>query len=113
MPRKSIADLRKAIEEAPEMTAEHRQQMLELVDSLEKEVTTAVELPEEARQSDGAEKLRGAIAVVEDVVRRRSEGEEPDHDLGERLSELEARVEMVALEHPVIANVLAAISRLV
>ena len=110
MPSKSIVDLRSAIESAPEMTAEHREQMLALVDALAKEV--AVAAPE---SGEGSEKLRGAIAVTGEVIRKRSAGEDApeEHDLGERLSELEEKVELVALEHPVIANVLAAIARLV
>jgi len=110
MPRQCINDLRKAIEDAPEMTVRHRDEMLALVDSLAKEV-------EEGRAEEGpkAEELRGAIAVAGDVVRKRGGGaeSEEDHDLGERLAELEEKVEMVALEHPVIANVLTAIARLV
>ena len=110
MPKQSILDLKSAIEAAPEMTPEHREEMLALVASLEQEVDTAGE-PENSEKS---EKLRGAIAVAGEVVRKRGKEEaDEDHDLGERLAELEEKVELVALEHPVIANALAAIARLV
>ncbi len=56
MPKQSIADLKKVIEDAPEMTAEHRAQMLALVDSLVKEVEAGG-----AENSEQSEKLRGAI----------------------------------------------------
>jgi hypothetical protein len=93
------------------MTAEHREQMLALIDSLEKEVATVGTVAEE---NESVEKLRGAIRVTGEVLRQRAAGEEQegDQDLGERLSELEGKVEIVALEHPVVANVLAAIARL-
>ena len=112
MPKQSIVDLRNAIESAPEMTAQHREEMLALVDSLAKEVAGA-----ESGDPAGAEKLREAIAVAGEAVRRRA-GEggkeaQEDHDLADRLSDLEEKVEMVAIEHPVIANVLAALGRLV
>ena len=59
----------------------------------------------------------GAIAAAGDVVRQRTAGAGErageEHDLKDRLTELEAKAEMIALEHPVIANVLAAIARLV
>lgn len=111
MPSQSITDLRNAIEAAPEMTAEHREQMLALVNSLEKEVASAGAVED----GETTERLRGAIVVAGDVVRKRTAGKQADegHDLSERLTELEQKVEMVAVEHPVIANVLAAISRLV
>ena len=113
MPKQSIVDLKNAIESAPEMTAQHREEMLGLVDSLAKEVDGA-----ESEDLASAEKLREAIAVAGEAVRRRAEkggqeAEEEDHDLAERLSELEEKVEMVAIEHPVIASVLAALGRLV
>lgn len=110
MPRQSITDLRNAIESAPEMTPEHREQMLALVNSLENEVAGAATHQNEQH----AETLREAIEVAGDVVRKRATGTEAEeeHDLSERLSELEQKVEMVAVEHPVIANVLAAIARI-
>ncbi len=110
MPRQSITDLRNAIESAPEMTAEHREEMLALVNSLENEVAGVGTEEDDER----AEKLREAIVVAGDVVRKRTAGEEAEeeHDLSERLAELEQKVEMVAVEHPVIANVLAAIARI-
>ena len=110
MPRQSITDLRNAIESAPEMTAEHREQMLNLVSSLETEVTGAAA----QEDSENAEKLREAIVAAGDVVRKRGAGKEAEeaHDLSERLTELEQKAEMVAVEHPVIANVLAAIARI-
>ena len=110
MPRQSITDLRNAIESAPEMTAEHREEMLALVNSLENEVAGVGTEEDDER----AEKLREAIVVAGDVVRKRTAGKEAEeeHDLSERLAELEQKVEMVAVEHPVIANVLAAIARI-
>lgn len=105
MPRQSVTDLRKAIEAAPEMTAEHREQILALVDSLAKEVETG--------ESAGSETLREAITVAEGVVRQLAAEDGSEYDLGERLSELEEKDEMVALEHPMIANVLTAIARLI
>lgn len=118
MPRQSITELKSAIEAAPEITAQHREQLLELVASLEKEVAVAEVDDAGGPGGERAEKLRGAISVTGEVVRRRVEQREQkdsheDHDLRERLSELEEKVEMVAVEHPVIANVLAAIARLV
>ena len=111
MPRESLSELKSAIESAPEMTPEHRAEMLKLVASLEEEVST----PQGPAEGESAEKLRGAIAATQEVVRQRGGSEElpEDHDLGERLGELEEKIEMVALEHPVIANVLTAIARLV
>ena len=110
MPCQSITDLRSAIESAPEMTAEHREQMIALVNSLEKEVADASAHADD----EHAENLREAIAVAGEVVRKRGAGTEAEeaHDLSERLTELEQKAEMVAVEHPVIANVLAAIARL-
>lgn len=106
MPRQSIIDLRSAIEAAPEMTPEHREQLLALVDSLATEIDSGA-----SHDDDSSEKLRGAIAAAEDAVRKRNDDE--SHDLKELLSDLEERAEMVALEHPVIANALTAIARLV
>ncbi len=87
------------------MTAEHREQILALVDSLAKEVETG--------ESAGSETLREAITVAEGVVRQLAAEDGSEYDLGERLSELEEKDEMVALEHPMIANVLTAIARLI
>jgi hypothetical protein len=103
MPHQSITDLKKAIESAPEMTGEHREQMLALVESLAKEVGTV--------EGERSEHLKTALTVAGDVVRQRSE--EGDHDLSERVAELEEKAELLALEHPVVANVLNAISRLI
>jgi len=114
MPRQSIIDLRKAIEVAPEITANHREELLGLVDSLAREVATAEGAAGDPADRAKTEKLREAIAVAEAAVRRRRQEDDPEeHNMGERLSELEEKVEMVALEHPVIANVLAAIARLI
>ena len=74
MPRQSITDLRNAIESAPEMTAEHREQMLVLVSSLEKEVADASAQEDDER----AEKLREAIVVAGEVVRKRTTGKEAE-----------------------------------
>lgn len=111
MPKNSITDLKNAIDSAPEMTAEHREELLALVESLEKEVATTAG----SEDPVSTDHLRGAILVTEDVVRKRTaaEASEEDHDLGDRLAELEEKIELVAIEHPVIANVLAAIGRLV
>jgi hypothetical protein len=110
MPHQSITDLRNAIEAAAEMTTEHREQMLTLVNSLDKEVAELDAVEDGAH----AEQLRGAIVMAGDVVRKRAAEKESDegHDLSERLTELEEKAEMVAVEHPVIANILNAISRL-
>ena len=43
MPREKISELKEAIEAAPEMTAEHRERILELVESLGQEVDTVAE----------------------------------------------------------------------
>lgn len=90
------------------MTAAHREQMLALAESLATELENV-----EAADGSGAENLRGAITAAGDVVRQRVEPKESENpDLKERLADLEEKVEMIALEHPVIANVLTAISRL-
>lgn len=106
MARQSIIALRDAIEGAPEMTEEHRQELLTLVDSL------AIDL---ASAESTSEQLRDAIQAAESVVRERGEtGEDgSEHDLRERLEELEEKAELVAVEHPVLANALAAIARLI
>ena len=92
------------------MTSEHREQMLALVSSLEAEVEGAGAHADDER----AETLREAINVAGDVVRKRAAGKaaEEEQDLSERLTELEQKAEMIAVEHPVIANVLAAIARI-
>jgi len=112
MPEQSITELRNAIESAPEMTDQHRLEMLALVDSLATEVAEA-----ESTDLSSAQQLREAITSAEDVVRKRTTDEdckpEGEPDLAERLADLEKKVEMVAIEHPVVANVLAAIGRLV
>jgi hypothetical protein len=114
MPRQSLVNLRKAIESAPEMTAEHRAEMLALAETLANELAAVEGRGEASEDAVGTEDLRGAIAAAEHVVRRRTAGGESreDHDLGERLSELEEKVEMVAVGHPVIANILTALARL-
>jgi hypothetical protein len=106
MPSQSIIALRTAIESAPEMTAEHRAQLLKLIDSLEQEVAGI--------EAEGVENLRSAIAVAGDVMQQRVAAGEAgdDRDLAARLAELEQKAELVALEHPVIANILNAIARL-
>jgi hypothetical protein len=116
MPRQSITDLQNAIEAAPEMTAEHRKQLLALVESLAKEVATVTEDAEGTSDHPaGSEHLRGAIAVAAGAMRQRAGTAdcEENHDLGEHLSDLKEKVEIVALEHPVVATVLTAIGRLV
>jgi hypothetical protein len=108
MPRQSLEDLRNALTSVPEMTAEHRVEVMGLVDALAKEV----EQTDEA--SAGTEHLKGALAVAEEVVRRRAGAEaDEEHDLTQRIAELEDKAEMVAVEYPVIAQVLTAISRLI
>ncbi len=108
MPRQSLEDLRKALASVPEMSEEHRAEVLGLVDALEKEVAGADEA------SAGTEHLKGAIAVAEEVVRRRAGAEDAEeHVLTQRIAEMEDKAEMVAVEHPVIAQVLTAISRLI
>lgn len=115
MPRQSIVNLRQAIESAPEMTPEHRAEMLALVASLEREVASAGDGGDLAEDSERAENLRGAIEGAGEVLLQRAvrEGEDAAPDFAERISDLEKKVEMVAVEHPVIASVLTAIARLV
>ncbi len=106
MPQHSLLALKDAIESAPEMTDEHRREMLELVDQLAQEV--------EGGEAVDPEKLRGALAAAEGVVRQRTGQDHPeDHDLSEHLADLEKKVELAAVEHPVLANILNALSRLV
>ena len=107
MPDQSIHDLKQAIESAPKMTPKHRAELLALVDTLEKEVAATP-------LGNATEHLRGAIATTKDAVQKQAQPDTAanDPDLGDRLSELEQKVEMVAVEHPSIASILAAIARL-
>ena len=108
MPRQRIVDLRAAIEEASEISPGHRAELLGLVESLSRELEN-----HDGEEGEATDRLREAIGAAESAVRRPKEAVADEHESTGHLSELEEKAELVALEHPVIANVLTAIARLI
>jgi len=104
MPKTSLQKLRESIETASELTPEHRAELLRVAGDLETQVRPLAESGADADHDE----LRQAIDLTGRLVERKRTGE--DDDL---LTEFETAVERIAIKHPVVANFLSALGRLV
>jgi hypothetical protein len=104
MPRETIERLRRRIEESPNLDAENRARILELVRDLEEEMGAEAE-------GEHAERIRSAFDLADAAAHEGMSPERNDDLFHKAVEALEEALRELEITHPKTARVLYAVSR--